>query len=315
MTESIIRKSDNIGKLMGAIAKFQGTVPNVPKDKVASVKMKTGGTYRFRYADIADILRIIRPHASAQGLAILQPTVITDRGMLRIVTYIGHESGQWIECDYPVSAIEGLSHQDLGAALTYAKRQCLTALTGVAADEDATEEDAKAPQDTGNSEGGASVAVGDHRPAPAPSGPPRSVPVDDRMPDDNHAQAEMAFGKRIAAAQTIPDLEAITRDIRASGLTEGGPERGRLSAVWLTRKAAILAEVNGKAAARIERLPKDMENPEFLEWVKGVFAECEHQDGLASAWSTRVDPLLAGRNDETASAALELFNNRQAAIN
>jgi hypothetical protein len=49
-------------------------------------------------------------------------------------TRLVHTSGQWLEGTYPVSKFA--KHQEMGAALTYAKRQALFAVVGVCGDED-----------------------------------------------------------------------------------------------------------------------------------------------------------------------------------
>ena len=126
--------------LYEALRRAQATLPDVSKTKTAKVrgKSKSGESfeYSYKYADISDILAVIRPHLAKHGLAILQPTRI-DNGALVVVTRIVHaSSGQVEEGVYPVAAI-GADHQALGSALTYARRYALCAMIGLAPDDDA----------------------------------------------------------------------------------------------------------------------------------------------------------------------------------
>ena len=133
---SILNKSElaaravNMGPLYRALAKCQGEFPEI-------AKTKTG--HGYKYADIADILRAVRPILSKNGLAVFQK-VDNDK----LITTLAHEGGATLESAYPL-VTDGTGRmnniQRTGAALTYARRYSLTALLGVAADEDIDAED------------------------------------------------------------------------------------------------------------------------------------------------------------------------------
>lgn len=120
--------------LYAALAAAQAEITNPSKDKVAKVPTKTGGSYSYSYADIADVLNTVRPVLSKHGLAVVQLPVMAN-GDLILKTRITHKTGQWIESDYPVCQIGG-DHRVMGAALTYARRYALCPMLGIAADED-----------------------------------------------------------------------------------------------------------------------------------------------------------------------------------
>lgn len=115
----------NIGQLYAALAKAQGAFPDIPKTK-------TG--HGYKYADIADILKIVRPILSKNGLAVFQ-NIEGDQ----LVTTLAHEGGATLCSKYPLVQ-DGTGRmnniQRMGAALTYARRYSLSALLGVAADSD-----------------------------------------------------------------------------------------------------------------------------------------------------------------------------------
>lgn len=135
-----MRTSDQIDQIALALAKSQGEFPRIEKGKKARVQTKTGGSYEYAYADIADVLSAVLPVLSRNELAIIQPT-IQENGAISIRSRLLHKSGQWIESDYPVCLSNG-QHQAMGAALTYSRRYALCSLLGIAADEDTDGQDA-----------------------------------------------------------------------------------------------------------------------------------------------------------------------------
>lgn len=139
-----MQTSAEIDKLAEAIAAAQGEFPTIGKNKTAKVKgvsRKTGKEYEmtYNYADIADVLDAVRPILSKHKIMVSQGTKVLDGGMY-VETRLIH-AGQWIACDYPVASVSG-DHQQMGSALTYARRYALCALVGVAAEEDTDAQDA-----------------------------------------------------------------------------------------------------------------------------------------------------------------------------
>jgi hypothetical protein len=114
---------------MPALVAAQGGIKNITKEKKNT-------HFKNNYADIADGLDVIRPALSANGLAVTQSTDFDqDRGLFTLHTRIYHISGEWIGSTYPLPT-NGKA-QDMGSAITYARRYALFALVGVAAtDED-----------------------------------------------------------------------------------------------------------------------------------------------------------------------------------
>ena len=121
-----MKTSDNIEHLSTALATAQGALKNPPKNKV-------NPHFKSRYVDLSDGLDAIRECLSKNGLAFIQGTSISD-GMIVLNTRITHKSGQWLESDYPVG---GLGRpQEMGSAMTYARRYALFSLVGVAGEDD-----------------------------------------------------------------------------------------------------------------------------------------------------------------------------------
>ncbi len=138
-----MRTSEAINELSTALAKAQGEFTTIEKRKHAKIKTNSGKDYGYAYADISDVLAAVLPVLSKNGLSVIQPTVVIEHAMF-VVTRLMHNSGQWIESEYPVCSING-DHQKMGGALTYSRRYALCSMLAVSADEDVDGEGAEAP--------------------------------------------------------------------------------------------------------------------------------------------------------------------------
>lgn len=127
-------QSEHIDKLTEAMAKAQATMGNATLNRV-------NPHFKSKYADLAAIFDAVRKPLAAQGLIVTQTTELREGGFV-LVTTLAHSSGQFIKSEYPLP-VAG-KPQEVGSALTYARRYSLSAITGIAADED---DDANAAQD------------------------------------------------------------------------------------------------------------------------------------------------------------------------
>jgi len=161
---------DGTGQIAKALATAQGKFLPVGKDKTAKID-SAKGRYSYSYADLASILAAVRPALGENGLAIVQ-IIAWSEGHSWLVTRLLHSSGQSIESTYPLREYD--RPQEMGSALTYARRYSLTALLGIAAEED---DDGAAAQ-AGVAREEAPRAAPPLRPAPAAkpaSAPPSAV--------------------------------------------------------------------------------------------------------------------------------------------
>jgi hypothetical protein len=120
--------------LATALAKAQGEMKN-------AVLNKTNPHFKSKFADLAAVRDATIPALTSNGLSIVQFTKIQD-GALTLITRLMHDSGELIDGEYPLPPIN-TAPQQMGSALTYAKRYCWSAMCGIAADED---DDAEAAQ-------------------------------------------------------------------------------------------------------------------------------------------------------------------------
>lgn len=137
----MVQAPAGVSELAKALAKAQGAFPSIPKNKTTTVKTKTGGQYTYNYADLPSILDLTRKHLSENGLSIAQMTIVHD-GAMMLLTRLMHSSGEYIEATYPLPI--NATAQDMGSAITYARRYSLSPLIGIAPDDD---DDGKAAQE------------------------------------------------------------------------------------------------------------------------------------------------------------------------
>ena len=115
--------------LFGSLLQAQTHLANPKKDT-------TG--YGYKYAQLDQIIEIVKPVLAEYGLGIIQSPhgPIVD-GCLTLKTIIFHESGQHLIEQFAIPLKEGTNiTQDYGSALTYARRYHLLSLFNLAAEDD-----------------------------------------------------------------------------------------------------------------------------------------------------------------------------------
>lgn len=176
-----------------AFTKAQGQFQNIAKDR----DVKAGAQYSFKYATLAAIMSVVRKPLADHGLAILQsPTVrlpTKDRAAaVEVETRIMHASGETLVASLtlPLAKVDA---QGIGSAISYAKRYHLTALLGLASEDE--------------------VDVDDVTPRTAPPPPPSPPPAKEQA---SHVELGMALA---AADSPVTLAAAAARVSRARGLT------------------------------------------------------------------------------------------------
>lgn len=131
-------QSENTNELSAALAKAQAATQAAKFDK-------TNPHFKNKYASLAAVIDAIRKPFADNGLSYTQATEIRDGGFV-LVTTLRHASGQWVSSEHPLPT--GAKPQELGSALTYARRYSLSAIACIAADEDDDAEGARASGQT-----------------------------------------------------------------------------------------------------------------------------------------------------------------------
>jgi hypothetical protein len=126
-----MNRSDQIGELMGALAKAQAEFTFASKDS-------KNPAFGSSYADLASNIVAVRPALSKHGIAFLQFDESDVERQTASVTTSLHFGEQWISitAEAPAVGLKGFNVQSLGAAWTYLRRYTLQALCGLASDDD-----------------------------------------------------------------------------------------------------------------------------------------------------------------------------------
>lgn len=163
--------------LAAALAAFQSSLPEIAKAETAKVETKGGGSYSYSYAGLGDVSRAVLPKLAEHGLSFsARPTFDGDRFVLAY--QLLHASGEVLEGAYP---LPNATPQQVGSAITYARRYCLCAVTGVAPDDD---DDGRAAQQA--------------KPQPKPAAQPEPAP--------EHFTPQQALEH---VAESTPDANAV----------------------------------------------------------------------------------------------------------
>lgn len=141
-------------KLAAALAAFQAELPTIGKGETAEVKNDAGRLlYSYNYADLGTISGQVMPLLGKHGLSFIsKPTFRDGRNVLAYSLL--HESGEREDGEYPLP--DRGTPQQMGSAITYGRRYCLCAVTGVA------------PEDGTDDDGAAASTARHHEPPPEP---------------------------------------------------------------------------------------------------------------------------------------------------
>lgn len=132
-----MNKSENINELAAALAKAQGEMRGAVKDS-------NNPFFSSKYADLTSCWEACRIPLSKNGLSIIQLT-IGDAENVSLETVLTHSSGQWISSiitmkpGYVNKSGEFIHEKDaqaFGSCLTYSRRYALSAMVGIAPEDD-----------------------------------------------------------------------------------------------------------------------------------------------------------------------------------
>ena len=146
-----MRTSEQTNEISAALAKAQGEISNPAKEA-------QNPHFRSHYADLSSGINAVRAALAKNGIAFLQATR-SDGEILFVDTRLSHSSGQWVESEFPACRFPA-KPQEIGSALTYARRYALFALVGIAGEDD-----------DGNA-ANASETPAQKKPVPTPPKPP-----------------------------------------------------------------------------------------------------------------------------------------------
>lgn len=122
-----MKTSENIDQLVTALAAAHLEIETIPM---------TGENPHFKnkFSTLADIYGATNKQLSKNGLAYIQAPCIQD-GRVVIATRLSHKSGQWVQTELSLKPQQD-SPQQIGSAITYGRRYALSAMLGIAGEED-----------------------------------------------------------------------------------------------------------------------------------------------------------------------------------
>ena len=122
-------QSAEVDKIFAAVVALQSEINNPKKSKQG---------HGYKYAELAQIIELSREPLAINGLAVTQYCTAIE-GQSYLVTQMIHSSGQWLRGYYPLekAGMRAVNDaQQMGAAMTYARRYNLAAMLGVAQEDD-----------------------------------------------------------------------------------------------------------------------------------------------------------------------------------
>jgi len=223
--------SKEIKNIAQAIVKAQSEFTTVKRTK--QVKYER---VQYAYAALEDIIDMARKPLAEAGIALLQFNVMQmERKSIAIVTKLIHgESGEWVS-DSITLPLSQMTPQGVGAVITYGRRYSLSALLGIA-----TEDDTDATN-------------GKHE-EPQPKEQPRE------QPDDDADTCRKIFVniKNVLSADTFNDAE---RKAYLDRATKAGKERD-VEAIRRILQSVTLQKTEREKT----KIPTE---EEMLETIKG----------------------------------------------
>jgi hypothetical protein len=120
-------QSESLAQLTAALVEAQ-------KGIAGAQKSGDNPHLKSRYATLADVWEACRDPLTANGLCVTSSLEESEHG-LTLRTSLRHISGEWLASLFPIQA-DPTKPQQIGSALTYARRYCLSALVGVCPEDD-----------------------------------------------------------------------------------------------------------------------------------------------------------------------------------
>lgn len=124
-----MRTSEQTNEIAAALSKAQGEIQDPEKN--AENAAFSRGQKKAMYADLAEVLRQIRPVFSRHGLALVQFPSGGEAGVVTVTTRVIHASGQWMEDSLTIPVTGTNIAHATGSVTTYARRYMAAAIAAI----------------------------------------------------------------------------------------------------------------------------------------------------------------------------------------
>jgi hypothetical protein len=118
----------NSDKILPKLALVKGELGSVTKSA-------DNPFFRSKYADLNAHIDVVEPLLQKHGLILLQPTCRDQRGSYVRTVILDSESGQFVSSELDLILVKN-DMQQMGSAVTYARRYTLGALLAMKAEDD-----------------------------------------------------------------------------------------------------------------------------------------------------------------------------------
>lgn len=119
--------------LAAALAAFQAELPKLTKDQSAKVQGETQDgrkiNYSYGYADLSQVTEEVSPALGKHGLSFTSFPTVIETGAFMLTYSLLHESGEKLSGVWPLPDPVRTKPQQLGSAITYARRYAFMAVT------------------------------------------------------------------------------------------------------------------------------------------------------------------------------------------
>jgi hypothetical protein len=117
-----------------ALAEFQNDCPPIKKASIAKITTKSGSNFSYKYAELDEIARTVKPFLFHRGLSFTWDSETID-GFIKTACFLRHQNGHSIKASFqaPIpKEIGSMSEIQIHATvLTYIKRQTLVEVLGL----------------------------------------------------------------------------------------------------------------------------------------------------------------------------------------
>lgn len=117
------------------VTKIASALLLAQKEIGGAKKGATNPFFKMKYSDLGSVMEACKDAFNNHGITILQP-VSTNEGITFVSTLLLHESGEFISSSMKVSCKNPDNPQEMGSAITYAKRYSLQAIAFIPSEDD-----------------------------------------------------------------------------------------------------------------------------------------------------------------------------------
>lgn len=240
----MILHGENVGAVAAAFVRARAAMQaTIAKDATAKA-----GSYSYSYLTLGTLMEAIAPHLHQNNLALVQEASLDTDGVT-IETWIIHESGGMLQFAPLTMPLGKRDAQAVGSAISYGRRYAITAICGIAADDD----DGQAATDAVR---GQKQAQSGRRTQQAPKTPTQhrnGAHSPAALPDVTADEVFGEMGKRGDVS------EATIQRLQELGVEMYGGE-------WHTKQAQLIEHASGGEAKTVD----DLYEAEAQVLIKGI---------------------------------------------